>query len=116
MARVVCSIGRSAAAGYFMFDVSYLIHTALSVGMRRNKERELLAFYMDRLQSYGVTDVPDMVTVWTEYRLMALHSFYLGWLTAPRENYGLEVCVIGVHRTKTAFQDLETVKLMKDLL
>ncbi|MCY4428368.1 MAG: aminoglycoside phosphotransferase family protein [Halieaceae bacterium] len=102
--------------GYFMFDVAYLLHTGLSVDMRRRKERDLLAMYLDRLQSHGVRDAPDMVTVWNEYRLMALHSFYLGWLTAPRENYGLEVCVIGNHRTKTAFQDLETLKLMQDLL
>ena len=102
--------------GFFMFDVAYLLHTGLSVELRRKMERDLLAFYVDRLKSHGVTDLPDMVTLWTEYRLMALHSFYLGWLTAPRENYGLEVCMVVAHRCKTAFRDLETKKLMKYLL
>ena len=104
------------ARGYFMFDIGYLLHTALSVAMRRKHERELLAYYIDRLSSYGVKDAPDMVTVWMEYRLMALYSFYLGWLTSPRENYGLEVSIMGNHRTKAAYQDLETGKLIKDLL
>lgn len=102
--------------GFSMFDTSYLIQSALSVESRRKHERDLVAFYVDRLRSHGVKDAPGVEVFWTEYRRMALHSFYLGWLTAPRENYGLEVCVIGNHRTKAAFQDLEAGKLLRDML
>lgn len=102
--------------GFAMFDTSYLIQSALSVESRRKHERDLVAFYVDRLKFNGVKELPSLETFWTEYRRMALHSFYLGWLTAPRENYGLEVCVIGNHRTKAAFQDLETAKLIRVLV
>jgi len=105
-----------ACRGFCMFDTSYLIHSALSVEGRRKHEWDLVALYVEQLKSHGVKDLPSLETFWTEYRRMALHSFYLGWLTAPRENYGLEVCVIGNHRTKTAFQDLETAKLIKAML
>jgi hypothetical protein len=99
-----------------MFDVGYLLHTALSVHTRRLKERELLAFYRDRLCSHGVQGAPDIEVLWTEYRRTAHHSFYLGWLTAPRENYGLEVCVLGNHRTKAAYLDLEARRLIKEIM
>lgn len=102
--------------GFAMFDVGYLLHTALSVHTRRLKERELLAFYRDRLCSHGVQGAPDSEVLWTEYRRTAHHSFYLGWLTAPRENYGLEVCVLGNHRTKAAYQDLEARRLIKEIM
>jgi thiamine kinase-like enzyme len=102
--------------GYSMFDVGYLIPTALSVELRRNKERELLAFYRDRLCSYGVKNAPDMETLWLEYRRAQIHGFYLGWLTAPRENYGWEAMVVGNHRTKVAYQDHETRKLLAGMI
>jgi len=37
-------------------------------------------------------------------------------MTAPRENYGLEVVVMGNHRTKVAYQDHETSRLIRQLL
>jgi hypothetical protein len=40
----------------------------------------------------------------------------MGWLTAPRENYGWEVMVLGNHRTKAAYLDHETGKLIDELL
>jgi len=102
--------------GFAMFDTSYLIQTALSVESRRKHERDLVAFYVDRLKFHGIKNAPSLDLFWMEYRRMALHSFYLGWLTAPRENYGLEVCVIGNHRTKAAFQDMETGQLVREML
>jgi thiamine kinase-like enzyme len=104
------------ARGFLMLDVGYLIQTALSVEARRKKERELLAFYRDRLCTYGVKNAPDLETLWLEYRRSMLHGFYLGWLTAPRENYGWEVVVVGNQRTKAAYQDHETRKLIAELV
>jgi hypothetical protein len=102
--------------GFLMHDIGYFIQTALSVETRRKHERELLAFYRDRLCTYGVKNAPDLEILWLEYRRSALHGFYLGWLTAPRKNYGLEVIVIGNHRTKTACQDFGTKKLISEIV
>jgi aminoglycoside phosphotransferase (APT) family kinase protein len=104
------------ARGFAMMDVGYILHSSLSVEARRATERELLAFYRDRLGHYGARDVPGLERLWTEYRRSAVHSFYLGWLTAPRDNYGWEICVLGNHRTKVAYQDLETRALVRQIL
>ncbi|MET0985091.1 MAG: phosphotransferase [Steroidobacteraceae bacterium] len=102
--------------GFLMHDLGYFIQTALSVEGRRKHERELLQFYREKLREHGVKEPPSADLLWLEYRRSALHGFYLGWLTAPRENYGLEVCVIGNHRTKVACADLETMPLIRELL
>jgi hypothetical protein len=104
------------ARGFLMHDVGYFIQTALSVEGRRTNERSLLAFYRDRLCSYGATRVPDLETLWLEYRRSMIYGFHMGWLTAPRENYGWEVMVLGNHRTKAAYLDHETGKLIDELL
>jgi len=101
--------------GYMMFDVGYLIPTALSVATRRTKERDLLAYYRDRLCAYGVGNAPHLEQLWLEYRRAQLHGFYLGWLTAPRENYGWEAMVIGNHRTKAACLDHDSLRLVAEL-
>jgi hypothetical protein len=93
------------ARGFVMIDVGYLITTALSVERRRCEERKLLEYYRDRLTSYGVDNAPSIDTLWLEYRRAQVHGFYLGWLTAPRENYGWETMVMGNHRTKASYQD-----------
>ncbi|MET0985090.1 MAG: aminoglycoside phosphotransferase family protein [Steroidobacteraceae bacterium] len=102
--------------GYLMHDIGYLIQTALSVEGRRKHERELLAHYREQLRAKGAKDAPDLESLWLEYRCSMLYGFYMGWLTAPRENYGLEVCVVGNHRTKTACIDHESVKLVRQLM
>jgi hypothetical protein len=103
------------ARGFLMHDVGYLIQTALSVHARRKHERELLAFYRDRLCSYGVVNAPDLEALWLEFRRSMIYGFHMGWLTAPRENYGWEVMVLGNHRTKTACLDHDTAKLIAEL-
>jgi len=104
------------ARGFLMHDIGYFLPTALSVDMRRRKERELLAYYRDRLCSHGVQAAPDLETLWLEYRRSAIYGFHMGWLTAPRENYGWEVMVLGNHRTKTAYLDHDTARLIAELL
>ena len=104
------------ARGFLTHDIAYLIQTALSVEARRKNERELLAFYRDRLCSYGVKEAPDAELLWLEYRRSMLYGFYMGWITAPRENYGLEVCVLGNNRTASAYRDHEAGKLIKEIL
>ena len=54
--------------GHHMHDVNYFITTSLSIENRRNHERELLAYYLDRLAQAGVATVPSFEESWLEYR------------------------------------------------
>jgi thiamine kinase-like enzyme len=102
--------------GFVAHDINYLITTALSVDMRRKNERELLAFYLDRLRSYGVNAAPDPDTLWLEYRRTSLYGFSTGWLPCPVENYGRETTVMAHLRTAAACKDHQSLKLIGDLL
>ncbi len=98
--------------GYAMHDVSYIIATGLSIEDRRGSERDLLAYYLDRLSQEGVANAPSMDTVWNEYRHMMVWAVYIGWLTTPVVNYGWEINVMNHLRLTTAYEDLETAKLV----
>lgn len=104
-----------ASQGYAMHDVSYIIATGLSVEDRRLHERELLDFYRDRLREYGVTQAPDAEALWYEYRLAIVWGVYIGWLTTPVVNYGWEVTVMNHLRLMTAYEDLETQRVIDAL-
>lgn len=104
-----------ASQGHAMHDVSYLTATALSVADRRAHERELLAYYRDRLRANGVQDAPSLDDLWLEYRRAMVWGVYIGWLTTPVVNYGWEITVMNHLRIMTAFEDLETGKLLEAL-
>jgi len=101
--------------GYAIHDVVYLITTALPIETRRARERELLAFYQDRLRTHGVAKAPDLETLWLEYRRAAVWGVYIGWLTCPVGNYGWEVNIMAHLRVTTAFEDHGTRQLMQEL-
>lgn len=101
--------------GFAMHDVSYAISTALSVAQRRACERELLAYYRERLVENGCHDAPPLDDLWREYRMAIVWGVYIGWLTTPVVNYGWEVSVIAHLRTMTAYEDLDTRKLVDGL-
>lgn len=98
--------------GYCLHDITYLITTGLSVGVRRSEERDLLRYYRERLRENGVIDLPGEEEIWLEYRRAAVWGVYIGWLTTPVENYGWEICVMSHLRVMTAYEDLETGKLL----
>jgi hypothetical protein len=102
--------------GCGIHDVAYLITTSLSIDLRRRNERDLLAFYRDRLGSYGVASPPDLETLWLEHRRMSLWEFYLAWLCAPVVNYGWDLTMLALLRTSTAMEDHETMKVVAELL
>ena len=99
--------------GYCMHDISYIIATALPVEMRRSHERELLAFYRECLVAGGVAEAPAAEELWLEYRRAAVWNVYIGWLTTDIANYGWEISVMAHLRVMTAFEDLETAKLLR---
>lgn len=101
--------------GFAMHDVSYLIATGLSVAERRVHERDLLAYYRQRLMAHGVKDVPATEMLWTEYRRAMVWGVFIGWLITPVVNYGWDITVMAHLRTMTAYEDLETGKLIDAL-
>ena len=101
--------------GYFIHDIAYLLTTALSIEARRQHERELIAYYLDRLAASGVT-APSFDDAWLEYRRAAIWGVYVGWLTTPVANYGWEICVMNHLRLMTAYEDHGTVKLIEQIL
>jgi len=103
------------ARGSWAHDISYLIITALSVADRRNRERQLIRYYLDRLARYGVAQVPAEEEAWYEYRLAANWCLYIGWLTTPKTHYGWEITACNVIRLSAAVADLGSVSLAADL-
>jgi hypothetical protein len=101
--------------GYCLHDISYLIATGLTVEDRRAQERDLLDHYLDRLRAHGVAEAPTREEAWTEYRRAAVWNVYIGWLTTPVVNYGWEISVMAHLRVMTAFEDLETAKLLASM-
>jgi hypothetical protein len=101
--------------GYAVHDVAYFITTSLPIERRRRAERDLLAFYRDRLRAHGLADPPDIESLWLEYRRAAVWGVYIGWLTCPIANYGWEVNIMAHLRVTTAFEDHETRRLLQEL-
>jgi len=102
--------------GYAMHDVNYIVTTGLSIADRRAHERDLVAYYLDRLGQEGVARPPAFDSAWEEYRRTLIWGVYIGWLTTPVVNYGWEINVMNHLRLTTAYEDLETAKLVETLL
>jgi aminoglycoside phosphotransferase (APT) family kinase protein len=94
--------------GRWCHDVSYIIVTAVDVDHRRRHERELVAYYLDRLRAAGVQSVPDMDDAWLLYRQAAIWGFLIGWMITPVENYGEEILRANLERLTAALEDLDT--------
>ena len=64
--------------GHWAWDVAYLINSALTVEDRRAWDRELIAFYLERLAAAG-GDAPSFDVGWREYRRHAFYP-YIAWI------------------------------------
>jgi thiamine kinase-like enzyme len=102
--------------GYCMHDVSYLIVTSLPIALRRDMERELLRRYRERLIELGVKTAPSAEEIWNEYRRALVWGVYVGWLTTPVVNYGWEINVVNHLRLTTAYEDLDTARLVDEVM
>jgi hypothetical protein len=101
--------------GYCLHDVSYLIATSLSIEQRRKHERELLGRYLQRLREHGVRHPPSFDEAWREYCRAMVWGVYIGWLTTPVVNYGWEINVMNHLRLTTAYEDLDTARLVAEI-
>jgi hypothetical protein len=102
--------------GYCIHDVSYFIVTSLPIALRREHERTLLNRYRERLVALGVKSAPTAEQIWNEYRRAVVWGVYVGWLTTPVVNYGWEINVVNHLRLTTAYEDLDTAKLVKEVM
>jgi hypothetical protein len=102
--------------GYCIHDVSYLIVTSLPIALRREHERSLLNRYRERLMALGVKNAPTDEQFWNEYRRAVVWGVYVGWLTTPVVNYGWEINVVNHLRLTTAYEDLDTARLVKEVM
>nr|ART38510.1 G15 [uncultured bacterium] len=102
--------------GHHMHDINYLITTALPIAERRAHEKDLLAYYLDRLAAAGVTDLPPFEATFREYRRTLVWGVYVGWLTTPVVNYGWEINVVNHLRLVTAYEDHDTAALVAELI
>lgn len=94
--------------GSWAHDVTYLLVTALDTEVRRDRQGDLLAEYLDRLASAGVEGVPTLDAAFAQYRAAALWGLVIGWLICPPENYGPEITTANIARLVAAVDDLET--------
>ncbi|MFA7553878.1 MAG: phosphotransferase [Spongiibacteraceae bacterium] len=102
--------------GYCIHDVNYFITTALPIDQRRLYERDLLQHYLSKLAHYGVKNPPSFDEAWKEYRRTLIWGVYIGWLTTNVANYGWEINTLNLLRLTTAYDDLGTDALVKELL
>ena len=76
--------------------------------MRRQHERELLAYYCELLRATNVQNVPDADTAWYLYRKSIMWGLFIGWLITPPANYGEEITSANIRKLVQATQDLES--------
>jgi Ser/Thr protein kinase RdoA (MazF antagonist) len=101
--------------GYHMHDIAYTITSALSTASRRAKERELVAYYLDRLRSLGVAEPPSLERSMVEFGRTLVWCLYIGWLTVPLINYGWEITLLNHLRIVAAYEDHQTAKLIAEI-
>lgn len=102
------------ARGHWGFDLAYVISCALTIENRRLWERELISYYLDRLQQNGGPKV-SFDDAWLLYRRHFLSA--LTWWTvtnAPPENgpeyYQPEAATLEfIGRMTTAIDDLDAL-------
>ncbi|RDI56091.1 phosphotransferase [Nocardia mexicana] len=100
--------------GSWAFDVTYTITSGLEVEDRRAWERDLIAFYIDRLHAAGGPALP-FEDAWLAYRQQCLYPYFAWMITIGRsalmpEFQPADVCRAIVHRTSNAIMDLDALR------
>lgn len=103
---------QSPSRGHWSHDVTYFIVSALDIADRRKWDKALLAYYLARLEHYGVTNPPDFDSAWEAFRLQIIDGLYY-WLVNPEE-FQIEInnCAVAP-RFAMAALDVDTPALIK---
>ena len=95
-------------------DIAYALSTHLTVENRRAWERDLLAYYRDRLSEAGC-QVPNADESFLAYRQQMLHAMFMWLVTVGRyslqpEMQPMDVTLESVRRTCQAAEDLDSLQ------
>jgi thiamine kinase-like enzyme len=101
--------------GSWAFDVALCISSTLQVEDRRAWERELLAFYLERLERAG-GQAPELDAAWTAYRVQILYPYHSWTYTIGRgplqpKMQPDRLCLPIIERTATAIADHGSIEL-----
>lgn len=103
--------------GGWAYDYAYVLTTSLTVEDRRAWERELLAFYLDRLHAAGAPRL-DFDAAWLSYRQSTMYPYFAwvftigaGALQPAMQPDSISLPII--ERTSNAIQDLESIKALQ---
>jgi hypothetical protein len=92
----------------FAHDIAYVMGSALTIEDRRSSERELLGWYLERLASRGVTDLPSFDEAFDLYRQHFAYGLYC-WLINPSDMQNEDVNLAHVERMSAAMVDLDSL-------
>lgn len=104
--------------GGWAYDYSYALTSALTVENRRLWEKDLLRFYLDRLQAAG-GQAPPFDDAWLKYRQNSLYGYFCWLSTIPGSAKGntpdmqpRQVSLDIIQRSANAIRDLESLVAM----
>jgi hypothetical protein len=98
-------------AGHWSHDVSYFISSVLTTEDRRQAERDLLAYYLERLRAHG-GQPPSFETAWHFYVAGQLYGVF-SWVCTQLEMQTLETIYTLLDRHLKAIEDLGTLELLE---
>jgi aminoglycoside phosphotransferase (APT) family kinase protein len=96
--------------GHWSHDVSYFISSALTPEHRRAWERDLLEYYLERLQAHGGR-APSFDDAWQYYVAGQLYGVF-SWVCTQLEMQTLETIYTLLGRHLAAVADLGTLDLL----
>lgn len=104
--------------GVWARDVAYVITSFLPADQRPLVERDLLAFYLDRLRA-GNAPAPNFDDAWRLYRLQTLHAFMswaftYGMALTQIEMQPPQICREMLRRMGTAIDQLDTLAALAE--
>ncbi len=102
--------------GHWSRDLAYTIPTALTVEQRRAWERDLIVFYLDRLEAAGVERV-SFSEAWMRYRealLSVLPSWTMTLAPTPDmpDMQPTETSLTFIERITQAIDDTDALELL----
>lgn len=103
--------------GGWAYDYCYILNTALEVADRRDWERDLLRFYLDRLHAAG-GDKLDFDAAWLSVRQSTMYPYFAWVFTigAGRLQPAMQpdsISIPIIERTSHAIEDLESLNVLK---
>ncbi|KAI5925082.1 kinase-like domain-containing protein [Camillea tinctor] len=95
-------------------DFAYFVVGALSVDDRRQHERSVLSYYLEKLYEYGGPALTaDDEEVMEEYKKCIMSG--MGWIMTPYEMQRKEAVIAMVERYSTAITDHKVIELVESL-